>query len=90
MSIAKAKKTELIKEFKATDVDNGGSAASQIAVLTERIRNLTEHMKANHKDNHSKRGLLLMVNRRKKLLAYIKKRNVAEYEDLIKKLGLRK
>lgn len=90
MSIAKAKKTELINEFKTTDVDNGGSAASQVAVLTERIRNLTEHMKANHKDNHSKRGLLLMVNRRKKLLAYIKKRNVAEYEDLIKKLGLRK
>ncbi|MDR1337436.1 MAG: 30S ribosomal protein S15 [Rickettsiales bacterium] len=90
MSIAKAKKTELINEFKTTDADNGGSAASQVAVLTERIRNLTEHMKANHKDNHSKRGLLLMVNRRKKLLAYIKKRNVAEYEDLIKKLGLRK
>lgn len=90
MSIEKAKKTELINQFKTSDVDNGGSAASQVAVLTERIRNLTEHMKDNHKDNHSKRGLLLMVNRRKKLLAYIKKRNLAEYEDLIKKLGLRK
>ena len=67
-----------------------GSAASQVAVLTERIRNLTEHMKNNHKDEHSKRGLLLMVNRRKKLLAYIKKNSVAEYEELIKKLGLRK
>ncbi len=64
--------------------------SSQIAVLTERITNLTEHMKANHKDNHSKRGLLMMVNRRKKLLAYIKKNSVSEYEDLIKKLGLRK
>jgi small subunit ribosomal protein S15 len=90
MSITKTKKTELINEFKTTDVDNGGSAASQVAVLTERIRNLTEHMKANHKDNHSKRGLLLMVNRRKRLLAYIKKRNVGEYEAIIKKLGLRK
>ncbi len=90
MSITKAKKTELINAFKATEKDNGGSVESQVAVLTERIRNLTEHMKANHKDQHSKRGLLLMVNRRKKLLAYIKKRNVAEYEELIKKLGLRK
>lgn len=90
MSITKTKKVELVKEYKTTDVDNGGSAQSQIAVLTERIRNLTEHMKLNHKDQHSKRGLLLMVNRRKKLLAYIKKNNVAEYEDLIKKLGLRK
>ena len=90
MSVTKEKKSELIKEYKTTEVDNGGSAASQVAVLTERIRNLTEHMKANHKDQHSKRGLLLMVNRRKKLLAYIKKRNVSEYEELIKKLGLRK
>ena len=90
MSITKTRKQELITEYKTTDVDNGGSAAAQVAVLTERIRNLTEHMKNNHKDEHSKRGLLLMVNRRKKLLAYIKKRNVSEYEDLIKKLGLRK
>ena len=90
MSITKTKKTELIKEFKVSDVDNGGSAASQVAVLTERIRNLTEHMKNNHKDEHSKRGLLLMVNRRKKLLAYIKRRNASDYEELIKKLGLRK
>jgi small subunit ribosomal protein S15 len=90
MSITKAKKTELIQEFKVSKNDNGGSAASQVAVLTERIRNLTEHMKNNHKDEHSKRGLLLMVNRRKKLLAYIKRRNTKDYEDLIKKLGLRK
>ena len=90
MSITKTKKTELIKEFKVSDKDNGGSAASQVAVLTERIRNLTEHMKNNHKDEHSKRGLLLMVNRRKKLLAYIKRRNEKDYDDLIKKLGLRK
>jgi small subunit ribosomal protein S15 len=90
MSITKAKKTELISAFKTSESDNGGSAASQVAVLTERIRNLTEHMKNNHNDEHSKRGLLLMVNRRKKLLAYIKRRNEKDYEDLIKKLGLRK
>ena len=90
MSVTKAKKTELIKQFKTSEVDNGGSSASQVAVLTERINNLTEHMKINKKDQHSKRGLLLMVNRRKKLLAYIKKHDVTEYEDLIKKLGLRK
>ena len=90
MSITKEKSAQLRAEFKTTDVDNGGSATVQVAVLTERIRNLTEHMKANHKDQHSKRGLLMMVNRRKRLLAYIKKHSVSEYEDLIKKLGLRK
>ncbi len=90
MSITKAKKSELIQTYKVSDQDNGGSVESQVAVLTERIRNLTEHMKANHNDNHSKRGLLLLVNRRKKLLAYIKRRNSAKYEELIKKLGLRK
>ena len=90
MSITKQKKSELIAQFKNSEKDNGGSAASQVAILTERIRNLTEHMKNNHKDEHSKRGLLLMVNRRKKLLAYIKRNSVSEYEDLIKKLGLRK
>ncbi|MBO7643135.1 MAG: 30S ribosomal protein S15 [Alphaproteobacteria bacterium] len=90
MSVTKEKKAELVAAYKTTDKDNGGSAASQVAVLTERIRNLTEHMKTNRQDQHSKRGLLLMVNRRKKLLAYIKKKNVTEYEELIKKLGLRK
>ena len=90
MSVTKEQIAEVVANFKTTEKDNGGSVESQVAVLTERIRNLTEHMKANHKDNHSKRGLLLMVNRRKKLLAYIKKRNVEDYEALIKKLGLRK
>ena len=90
MSMTKAKKSELIQTYKISEQDNGGSVESQVAVLTERIRNLTEHMKANHNDNHSKRGLLLLVNRRKKLLAYIKRRNSAKYEELIKKLGLRK
>ncbi|MBD5388788.1 30S ribosomal protein S15 [bacterium] len=90
MSVTKEKTAQLVTSFKTTDTDNGGSAAAQVAILTERIRNLTNHMKDNHKDQHSKRGLLLMVNKRKKLLAYIKKRNVTEYEELIKKLGLRK
>ena len=90
MSVTKEKKSELVAAYKNSEHDNGGSAAAQVAILTERIRNLTAHMKANQKDEHSKRGLLLMVNRRKKLLAYIKNHNVAEYEDLIKKLGLRK
>jgi len=90
MSITKEKKNELVASFKISEHDNGGSAASQVAILTERIRNLTEHMKNNHKDEHSKRGLLLMVNRRKKLLTYIKNKSVSDYEELIKKLGLRK
>ena len=90
MSITKSAKSELIQQYKTTERDNGGSAASQVAVLTARIRNLTEHMKNNHKDLHSRRCLTQMVNRRKKLLAYIKKNSVSEYEDLIKKLGLRK
>lgn len=90
MSITKTKKAEIITAFKSSENDNGGSVESQVAFLTERIRNLTEHMKLNHKDQHSRRGLLMMVNRRKKLLAYIKKRNPEEYEALIKKLGLRK
>ena len=83
MSVTKEKKSELVAAFKTSEHDNGGSATAQVAVLTE-------HMKNNHKDEHSKRGLLLMVNRRKKLLKYIKDNNPGEYEDLIKKLGLRK
>ena len=90
MSVTKTKKAEIIAAYKVNDKDNGGSVEAQLAILTERIRNLTEHMKNNHKDEHSKRGLLKMVNHRKKLLAYIKNRNEAEYEELIKKLGLRK
>jgi len=90
MSITKETKKKLIADNKCSEKDNGGSVESQVAVLTERIRNLTEHMKVNKKDQHSKRGLITMVNRRKKLLAYIKGRNPDDYEALIKKLGLRK
>jgi len=90
MSIKKDVKAKIIAENKVSESDNGGSVESQVAVLTERIRNLTEHIKINKKDQHSKRGLMMMVNRRKKLLAYIKRRDPAEYDALIKKLGLRK
>ena len=90
MSVTKEKKRELVAAFKTSERDNGGSEASQVAVLTERINNLQAHMKANHKDEHSRRGLVLMVNRRKRLLAYIKNNSVDEYDKLIKKLGLRK
>ncbi|MBO7509348.1 MAG: 30S ribosomal protein S15 [Alphaproteobacteria bacterium] len=90
MSITKEKKTEIINAFKVSEHDNGGSVESQVAVLTERIRNLTEHMKKNHKDLHSRHGLQKMVNQRKKLLAYIKKHDESGYEELIKKLGIRK
>lgn len=90
MSITKDRKKEIIQNFRLSEVDNGGSVQSQIAILTERIKNLTIHMTNNHNDQHSKRGLLLMVNRRKKLLLYIKKNNPSEYEEIIKKLGLRK
>ncbi|MDR2770314.1 MAG: 30S ribosomal protein S15 [Rickettsiales bacterium] len=90
MSITKEAKAKLIADNKTSEADNGGSVQSQVAVLTERIKSLTEHMKANKKDQHSKRGLLLMVNRRRKLLTYIKSRSDEGYENLIKKLGLRK
>ena len=90
MSIDKDKKKEIIQSFRLSEVDNGGSVQSQVAILTERIKNLTVHMTNNPNDRHSKRGLLLMVNRRKKLLLYIKRKNTSEYEEIIKKLGLRK
>lgn len=90
MSITKENVAAVIADNKVSDKDNGGSVEAQVAFLTVRIKNLTEHMKVNKKDQHSKRGLLLMVNRRKKLLAYIKGKDVKKYEDLIKKLGLRK
>ena len=89
MSITKEKKSELIKQFAIKEGDTG-SPEVQIAVLTERIRNLTEHMKDHKKDFASRRGLLMMVGQRRRLLAYVKKQNPARYETLIKRLGLRK
>ena len=88
MSITKENKKNLINEFSKNEKDTG-STGVQIAVLTERIKNLTEHFKTHTKDNHSKRGLVLLVNKRKKLLNYLSKKNKSEYSDLIKKLNIR-
>ena len=89
MSITAERKEALIKEHARIDGDTG-SPEVQVAILTERIRNLTEHFKDHHKDNHSRRGLLMMVNKRRTLLAYLKKKDVERYNALIQKLGLRK
>jgi small subunit ribosomal protein S15 len=89
MSVTATRKQEIIKEFATKDGDTG-STEIQVAVLTERIVNLTEHFKSNKKDHHSRRGLLIMVGRRRRLLDYLKKKDFNRYETLIKKLGLRK
>lgn len=89
MSITAERKTALMKEH-ATKPNDTGSPEVQVAILTERIRNLTDHFKDHHKDNHSRRGLLMMVNKRRTLLAYLKKKDVERYNALIQKLGLRK
>lgn len=89
MSVSATRKTEIIKDNAQSDGDTG-SPEVQVAILTERIRNLTEHFKDNHKDNHSRRGLLIMVNKRRNLLAYLKNKDVERYNALIQKLGLRK
>jgi small subunit ribosomal protein S15 len=89
MSVTAEKKTEII-ESNARNQGDTGSPEVQVAILTERIRNLTEHFKGHHKDNHSRRGLLMMVNKRRSLLAYLKKKDVERYNSLIQKLGLRK
>lgn len=89
MSVTAEKKTEIIQD-NARQSGDTGSPEVQVAILTERIRNLTEHFKDHHKDNHSRRGLLMMVNKRRSLLAYLKKKDVERYNALIQKLGLRK
>lgn len=89
MSVTATRKKEII-ESHATKKGDTGSSEVQIAVLTERINNLTEHFKTNKKDHHSRRGLLILVGRRRKLLDYLKRKNQASYDALIKKLGLRK
>lgn len=87
--LSKEKKETIIKEYgnKAGDT---GSPEVQIALLTERINELTEHLKVNQKDHHSRRGLLKMVGQRRGLLAYLKKSDIERYRTLIKRLGLRK
>ncbi|WP_144098466.1 30S ribosomal protein S15 [Croceicoccus sediminis] len=89
MTVTAERKQEIIKDNARVDGDTG-SPEVQVAILTERIRNLTDHFKENHKDNHSRRGLLVMVNKRRSLLAYLKKKDVTRYNALIQKLGLRK
>jgi small subunit ribosomal protein S15 len=89
MSVTAEKKQEIISD-NARQASDTGSPEVQVAILTERIKNLTEHFKAHHKDNHSRRGLLAMVNKRRSLLDYLKKKDVARYNALIQKLGLRK
>ncbi len=89
MSITAEKKKELIEKF-ATKPGDTGSPEVQVAILTERINNLTEHFKTNKKDNHSRRGLLAMVATRRKLLDYTKKKDEARYKTLIEALGIRR
>ncbi len=89
MTVTAEKKQEIIKDNAQASGDTG-SPEVQVAILTERIRNLTGHFKDHHKDNHSRRGLLMMVNKRRSLLAYLKKKDVERYNALIAKLGLRK
>jgi small subunit ribosomal protein S15 len=89
MTITAARKQELITEYARHEGDTG-SPEVQVAILTTRILNLTEHFKTHAKDNHSRRGLLMLVNNRRSLLDYLKKIDHARYADLIAKLGLRK
>jgi small subunit ribosomal protein S15 len=89
MSITAEDKQKLIKEH-ARGSDDTGSPEVQVAILTSRIQTLTEHFKTHAKDNHSRRGLLMMVNKRRSLLDYLKREDASRYSDLIAKLGLRK
>ena len=89
MSITPERKEALIKEY-ATSKDDTGSPEVQVAILTERIKNLTEHFQTHKKDNHSRRGLLKMVSQRRKLLDYVKAGDDTRYRDLIKRLGIRR
>lgn len=89
MSITAERKAELIAEY-ATKPGDTGSPEVQIAILTERIKNLTEHFQTNAKDNHSRRGLLAMVTQRRRLLDYLKGKSEDRYQDLIKRLELRR
>ncbi len=89
MSITAEKKAELIKDHGRAEGDTG-SPEVQVAILTSRIVTLTDHFKTHAKDNHSRRGLLMMVNKRRSLLDFLKREDVSRYSDLIAKLGLRK
>ena len=88
LSITKERTAELVKEF-GKDENDTGAVEVQVAIMSERIRNLTEHLKVHKKDNHSRRGLMKLIGKRRGLLKYIKNRNIDEYRDLVKRLGIR-
>lgn len=88
INLTKEAKTEIMKKF-GKDANDSGSAEVQIAMLTQKITELTEHLKINKKDFQGKRGLLMMVGQRKRLLAYVKKQDLPKYRELIKTLGIR-
>ncbi|MDY5785187.1 30S ribosomal protein S15 [Corynebacterium sp.] len=89
MALTTEKKTEILKNFGLHETDTG-SPEAQVALLTERINTLTEHLKMHKHDHHSRRGLLLLVGRRRGLLKYLRENNVERYRDLIARLGLRR
>ena len=89
MTMLKERKQELIGKFRASENDTG-SAQVQIALLSERINQLTEHFKTHAKDFHSRRGLLTMVNRRRRLLDYLKRKDLPRYQEIIEALGIRR
>ncbi|MEM6414956.1 MAG: 30S ribosomal protein S15 [Pseudomonadota bacterium] len=89
MSVTPERKSQLIKEYSVKDGDTG-SPEVQVAILSERITNLTEHFKGHKKDNHSRRGLLKMVSQRRRLLDYVRGKDEARYKSLIERLGLRR
>ena len=88
MAVTKERKAELVAQYGKGEKDSG-SAEVQVALLTERIKGLTEHMKVHPKDFHTRRGLLMLVGKRRRLLSYIKARDIEEYRALIKSLGIR-
>ncbi|MGM8214517.1 30S ribosomal protein S15 [Bacillaceae bacterium W0354] len=89
MAISQERKNELINEFKTHDNDTG-SPEVQVAILTEQIQTLNEHLREHKKDHHSRRGLMKMVGKRRNLLTYLRNKDVQRYRDLINKLGLRR
>ena len=88
LSITKERTAELIKEYGNNEHDSG-NVEVQVAILTERIRNLTEHLKVHKKDNHTRRGLMKLIGKRRGLLKYIKSRDIEQYRSLVKRLGIR-
>lgn len=89
MALVREEKKKIIDKFKVHENDTGSSEV-QIAILTKKINKLNEHLKANKKDNHSRRGLVIMVGKRKRLLGYLKDNDINRYKKIIKELGLRK